>query len=74
MAKTQVRRLAAFSAPSYNSVRLINSLLGRERVIAMTTVWRIIQGLMLLPAIGGALLLLFELLNFIDDTLGFDFI
>jgi len=40
----------------------------------MTTVWRIIQGLMLLPAIGGALLLLFELLNFIDDTLGFDFI
>jgi hypothetical protein len=40
----------------------------------MTTVWRIIKGLMLLPAIGGALLLLFELLNLIDDTLGFDFI
>jgi hypothetical protein len=40
----------------------------------MTTVWRIIKGLMLLPAIGVPLLLLFELLNLIDDTLGFDFI
>ncbi len=40
----------------------------------MTPVWRIIAFLGLLPAIGGALLLLFELVNLIDDILGFDFI
>jgi hypothetical protein len=40
----------------------------------MEPVWRIIAGLGLLPAIGGALLLFFELLNLIDDLLGFDLI
>jgi len=47
---------------------------GRERRIAMATAWRIIMVFGLLPVIGGAFLLLFDLLNLIDDMLGFDFI
>ena len=40
----------------------------------MPAVWRIIAVLGLLPAIGGALLVFFQLLNLIDDILGLDFI
>jgi hypothetical protein len=40
----------------------------------VTAVWRIIVVLGLLPVIGGAFLLFFHLLDFIDDMLGFDFI
>ena len=41
---------------------------------ALSVVWLIIKIAALIPPVGGALLLLFELVNLVDDMLGFDLI
>ena len=41
---------------------------------AFSVAWLIIKIAALIPPIGGAVLLLFEMLNLIDDMLGFDLI
>jgi hypothetical protein len=41
---------------------------------ALSVAWLIIKIVALIPPVGGALLLLFELVNLVDDMLGIDLI